>query len=94
VVDDGALYEALTNGKLRAAGIDVWYNYPTDEASRTNTQPADAPLHTLDNVVLSPHRGGMTEDTHVLRLDALAQMLNEAAAGRPLPNQIDLERGY
>lgn len=94
VVNDGALYEALTNGKLRAAGIDVWYNYPTDEASRTNTQPADAPLHTLDNVVLSPHRGGMTEDTHALRLDALAQMLNEAATGRPLPNQIDLERGY
>jgi phosphoglycerate dehydrogenase-like enzyme len=74
--------------------MDVWYNYPSDEESRTNTPPADYPFHELDNVVMSPHRGGGTRDTEVLRMDALALALNAAARGEPIPNKIDLKAGY
>lgn len=94
IVDEQALYDALTNGRLGAAGLDVWYNYPEDEASRTHTPPANVPLHELDNVILSPHRGGMTADTDRLRVDALVAMLNTAVSGRPLPNKISLDQGY
>lgn len=94
IVDDAALYAALTTSQIAAAGLDVWYNYPPDLDTLHGVAPANVPLHDLPNVTLSPHRGGMTADTDALRIDALVAMLNHAASGNPLPNQIDLEKGY
>ncbi len=94
IVDEQALYEALTNGKLHAAGLDVWYSYPTDPASRTHTPPSGYPFHELENVVMSPHRGGLVDETDRLRMTELARLLNTAVRGEPLPNRINLEAGY
>jgi phosphoglycerate dehydrogenase-like enzyme len=94
VVDQKALYDALKEGRLHSAGIDVWYNYPQDEESRTHTPPADFPFHELENVVMSPHRGGGAMNVEILRMGHLARLLNAAAKGEPLPNKIDLNRGY
>ena len=94
IVDQSALYEALRSGPLRAAGLDVWYNYPPDPESRSHTQPADLPFHELENVVMSPHRGGSTDETSRLRMIHLAALLNAAARGEPMPNRIDLDKGY
>jgi len=46
VVDEKALYKALTEGWIWAAGLDVWENEPTDP---------DNPLLKLDNVTAAPH---------------------------------------
>jgi phosphoglycerate dehydrogenase-like enzyme len=94
IVDQSALYIALQNGHLHAAGLDVWYNYPADEASRSHTLPADFPFQELDNVVMSPHRAGSSGETNALRMAHLADLLNAAAAGERLPNRIDLAAGY
>lgn len=94
IVEQAALYQALQQGRLRAAGLDVWYNYPPDEDSRTETLPADFPFDELDNVVLSPHRGGSTDETARLRMTHLARLLNCAARGEPLPNRVDVTAGY
>ena len=94
IVDEQALYEALANGKLHAAGLDVWYSYPTDPDTRTNTPPSSYPFHELENVVMSPHRGGAVDETDRLRMVALARLLNTAVNGEPLPNRINLEAGY
>jgi len=96
VVDESALYNALRDGTLHAAGLDVWYNYPTDEPGRTSTSPSEYPFHELENVVMSPHRGGAphTEETESLRMQALAELLNAAVRGEPIPNRVDLELGY
>ena len=94
VVDQWALYHALQSGQLRAAGSDVWYNYPESREARANTPPSDAPLGELDNFVLSPHRGGMVEEVEQQRIVALARLLNAANRGRPIPNKVDLELGY
>jgi phosphoglycerate dehydrogenase-like enzyme len=94
VVDQGALYHALKDGKLHSAGIDVWYNYPPDEDARANTPPADYPFHELDNIVMSPHRGGGAAEVEVLRMTHLAELLNAVARGGPVPNKVDLEAGY
>ena len=94
IVDEQALYEALRDGRLRAAGLDVWYSYPPDEASRAAWPPSDYPFHELDNVIMSPHRGGAADDTPRLRMTALAEMINAAAAHRPIANRVDLAAGY
>ncbi|MFW5652417.1 MAG: 2-hydroxyacid dehydrogenase [Planctomycetota bacterium] len=98
IVDQHALYAALTDARhpLAAAGLDVWYNYPADEAARAKTFPAEVPLHELDQVVMSPHRAAIVHSAEARkrRMLALADLLNTAASGRPLPNRVDLEAGY
>lgn len=94
IVHEEALYEALRNGRIGAAGLDVWYNYPTDEESRSSTLPANYPFWELENVVLSPHRAGLTEDINYLRMDHLAVLLNAAARKKQIPNRVNLQLGY
>ncbi len=92
IVNQHALYAALKNGHLRAAGSDVWYNYPPSKDEVSNTAPADVPLGDLENFVLSPHRGGMVEEVEMQRIQALAKLLNAASHGLPIPNKVNLER--
>ena len=94
IVDQAALYHALKNGHLHSAGLDVWYHYPPDEESRANTPPADFPFHELDNIVMSPHRGGGSLEARLIRMEHLAEILNLAALGHPLPNKVEPKRGY
>jgi phosphoglycerate dehydrogenase-like enzyme len=82
------------NGQLAAAGIDVWYNYPTDEVSQANTPPSQYPFGELDNVVLSPHRGGDDKDIDVARMRDLAELLNAAARGNEMANRVNVVAGY
>lgn len=94
VIDQEALYRALENKQIAAAGIDVWYNYPEDEDARAYTPPADFPFHELDNVVMSPHRAGSVREREVRRMRFLADLLNAAARGEAMPNRVDLDAGY
>lgn len=94
IVNQAALYEAVKNEHLLAAGSDVWYNYPESKDSRTNTPPADKPFGELHNFVLSPHRGGFVIDVEKQRAVALANLLNTANRGLKIPNKIDLDAGY
>ncbi|MEZ0170136.1 phosphoglycerate dehydrogenase [Microvirga sp. TS319] len=57
VVDLGALAEALKSGHLRGAAVDV---FPAEPAS--NKERFATPLQGLDNVILTPHIGGSTEE--------------------------------
>ncbi len=96
IVDEAALYRALRDGALYAAGLDVWYNYPApgDEAARSCTPPSQYPFHDLENVVMSPHRAGGFKEVEGRRLVHLARLLNAAARGEPLPNRVDVRAGY
>jgi phosphoglycerate dehydrogenase-like enzyme len=94
IVAEDALYAALRSGQLHAAGLDVWYSYPPDEAARAHHRPSAYPFHELDNVVMSPHRGGAADETARLRMSALAELLNAAARGEPVPNRVDPAAGY
>jgi phosphoglycerate dehydrogenase-like enzyme len=94
IVDEAALYHALREGTLHSAGLDVWYNYPADEAARSHTPPSAYPFHELDNVVMSPHRAGGADETDMLRMMHLAALFNAAARGDEMPNRVDLQAGY
>jgi D-3-phosphoglycerate dehydrogenase / 2-oxoglutarate reductase len=52
IVDEAALYEALTNGKVAGAALDVYAEEP----------PTDWKLVKLDNVIASPHIGAATKE--------------------------------
>lgn len=54
VVDEGALVEALRQSRIAGAALDVFTTQPL---------PPDHPLLTLDNVVLTPHMAGITEES-------------------------------
>lgn len=54
IVDEDALYQALTEKRLFGAGIDVWAQEPPSP---------DNPLLQLDSVLATPHVGGGTADT-------------------------------
>jgi D-3-phosphoglycerate dehydrogenase / 2-oxoglutarate reductase len=57
VVDLEALREALESGKLRSAAVDVFPREPKQDGSGF-----ESPLQGLDNVLLTPHIGGSTEE--------------------------------
>ena len=94
IVDQEALFNELKEKRIYGAGLDVWYNYPQTEEDRLDTSPADFPFHELDNVVMSPHRGGKVDVTEKMRMEGVAGLLNAAARGEDLPNPVDLELGY
>jgi phosphoglycerate dehydrogenase-like enzyme len=93
IVDEDALYERLKSGRMRA-GLDVWYSYPDSVEARSETPPSAHPFHELTNVVMTPHLAGHSDRTEALRAEHLARLLNLAAEGKPLPNRVDLEKGY
>lgn len=96
LIDQEALYSHLKRGSIGAAGIDVWYSYPSSREERTRTFPSDVPLWELDNVVMTPHMGGAfgSEELENRRIKHLAESINRAAEGEALPNRVHLENGY
>lgn len=94
LVDQHALYDLCASGLLAGAGLDVWWNYPRDVAARAETLPADVPFHMLDNVVLSPHRAGLTVETEALRAEHVAHVLRQLARGEEADHRVDLGVGY
>lgn len=94
VIDEAALYGALRDRRIKAAGIDVWYVYPQNDEERSHTLPAHFPFHELKNVVLSPHRAGWLSAAEPQRLQHLAELIRAAAEGREMGNRVDRELGY
>ncbi|MFG0319961.1 MAG: NAD(P)-dependent oxidoreductase, partial [Planctomycetota bacterium JB042] len=83
VVDEAALIAALRAGRLAGAALDVFEVEPL---------PADSPLRTLPNVMVSPHVAGVTTPTQAA--DAYLENLRRRREGLPRRGVIDRERGY
>ncbi|MFI0354830.1 2-hydroxyacid dehydrogenase [Actinomadura sp. 9N407] len=82
VVDERALYEALAEGRIGGAGIDVWWPAP----GVSGRGGATMPFEELDNVVLTPHNSGHTRETFENRARDIAANLAALAEGRELRN--------
>ncbi|MDP2702719.1 MAG: hydroxyacid dehydrogenase [Candidatus Rokubacteria bacterium] len=75
VQDEEALRVALEGGKIRAAGIDVFEEEPVSSDSR---------LLQLDNVIVSPHIAGVTEETtRGMAMQVTAEMLRVLRGEKP-----------
>ena len=85
IIDETALIRALTEGWIAGAGLDVAVEEPL---------PADSPLFTAPNLILTPHISGAS-DRYNERLAALfADNLRRYRTGQPLINQYDPQKGY
>jgi D-3-phosphoglycerate dehydrogenase / 2-oxoglutarate reductase len=71
VVDTEALYEALAAGRIAGAGLDVYDDEPL---------AADSPWRGLDNVTLTTHFGGDTEETNLTSARLVAEAVAEYVA--------------
>lgn len=85
VADESALVDALQQGQIAGAGLDVFEQEPL---------PADSPLWQLDNIIISPHVSGFTPHYDDRGCDLFAENLRRYLAGEPLLNLVERERGY
>lgn len=80
VVDQRALYEALRDGVIAAAGLDVFEVEPV---------PLDEPLLQLENVVVLPHIGSASIATRTRMSVIAADNLIAGLKGEPLPYPVN-----
>jgi phosphoglycerate dehydrogenase-like enzyme len=86
VIDEQALFDTLSNGRIGGAIIDTWYQYPT--ADEPVTLPSRLPFETLPNVVMTPHMSGWTEGTVRRRQETIAENIRRLARGDALLNVV------
>ncbi|MBO9608222.1 MAG: D-2-hydroxyacid dehydrogenase [Paenibacillaceae bacterium] len=72
--DEQALIEALQSGTIAGAALDVFETEPL---------PADSPLWTMDNVLVSPHQSGASRHYADRAVDLFVRNLRDYAQGRP-----------
>jgi D-3-phosphoglycerate dehydrogenase / 2-oxoglutarate reductase len=75
VVDEAALFDALSSRRLRAAGIDVFAVEPPGQSH---------PLFSLDNVIVTPHIGGAVFDNVHKVMQHSIDNMRRVLAGKPL----------
>jgi D-3-phosphoglycerate dehydrogenase len=80
LVDEAALYQALTSGQIAGAGLDVFAVEPPS---------ADNPLLHLDNVVATPHIAAGTRDALANKMRAAFANMQRVAEGQAPRNQVE-----
>jgi phosphoglycerate dehydrogenase-like enzyme len=80
-----ALVDALTTHQLAGAGLDVTNPEPL---------PANHPLWKFENVVITPHIAGASDVSLARVVEMLKENIRRFAAGEPLLNVVDKEKGY
>ena len=85
VIDQDALIDALRSGQVGFAALDVFEREPLED---------DSPLWDLDNVLVSPHSGGLDSKEDERICEIFCDNLRAYLAGRPLANVVDPGLGY
>jgi len=83
IVDEHALYAAVKEGRVAAAGLDVFASEPC----------TDSPLFELENVVATPHLGASTEEAQEKAGIAVAKSVRLALSGELVPDAVNVQGG-
>jgi phosphoglycerate dehydrogenase-like enzyme len=84
-VDDTALAEALRSRRIAGAALDVFEQEPL---------PADSPLWSIENLLITPHTAGLTEKLWHRHYELFSENLRCYLAGQPLEFVVDKQKGY
>jgi phosphoglycerate dehydrogenase-like enzyme len=85
LIDEAALAEAITAGRLGGAGLDVFEEEPL---------PVSSPLWRLPGVIITPHVGGSFPGFLDRAVPFFCENLKRYLTGEPLMNRVDVTRGY
>lgn len=85
LVDEQALADAIRNKKIAGAALDVFDKEPL---------PADSPLWDLENVLITPHTGGISEKAWERQYTFFSENLRRFMDGKPLLALVDKQKGY
>jgi len=85
VIHEEALVKALTSGRIKGAGLDVFEQEPL---------PAGHSLYRLENVLLSPHCADNTHDWKDRAMDFFLQQYDRFLKDEPLENVVNKRLGY
>ena len=85
LVDEAALLDALSSGRLGGAVLDAFAREPL---------PPDHPLWRLPNVILSPHSSWRSSRLDERQVELFGDNLDRFLTSRPLRNVVDLDIGY
>ena len=85
IVDQTALIQALRDGEIAGAGLDVFEQEPL---------PEDSPLWDLENAIITTHAGGSSSYRQRRLADFFCENLERYLAGKPLLNEVDTSIGY
>lgn len=85
VVDEQALVEALQNGEIKGAGLDVYEQEPL---------PEDSPLWEMEEVIISPHTSAISSRYMERAVDLFVDNLKRYISGEELFNLVDYKLGY
>ncbi|WMS41244.1 glyoxylate/hydroxypyruvate reductase A [Acuticoccus sp. MNP-M23] len=81
--DEDDIVAALNTNVLKGASLDVFQTEPL---------PADSPLWTAPNLIITPHNSAVSDPRAVSRY--VARQMQAFEAGEPLQNVVDRSRGY
>jgi phosphoglycerate dehydrogenase-like enzyme len=85
LIDDDAVVDALRDGRLGGAALDVFTREPLDPSS---------PYWDLPNVIITPHTSGAMQDYWTPLVGLFAENLRRLDRGEPLLNVVDKAAGY
>ena len=85
VIDEQALIQALRDGWIGGAGLDV---------AEVEPLPSNSPLYGMPNVILTPHIAGVSVHYERRLAELFAENLRRYRASEPLLNRYDPARGY
>lgn len=87
VLDEQALFDALSHKHIGGAIIDTWYQYPP--AGQSTAAPSRLDFASLDNLIMTPHMSGWTHGTVRRRQQTLADNIRRLSQGQPLINRLN-----
>lgn len=85
VIDEAAMVQALVEGKIKGAGLDVFEHEPL---------PAESSLYKMENVLVSPHCADNTPDWLDNAMKFFIAQFERFQKGEPLHNIVDKKLGY
>jgi D-3-phosphoglycerate dehydrogenase len=83
LIDEDALYRALTTNTIAGAGLDVFVSEP----------PQESPLLALENVVVTPHLGASTDEAQEKAGVSVARSVRLALSGELVPDAVNVAGG-
>lgn len=84
-VKEEDLIAALESGQIAGAGLDVFETEPL---------PMSSPLWEMENVIITPHYAGWNPNYMDRVIDIFCDNLKAYINNKPLPNLVDIEKGY